>query len=45
MAYLKALGADVIVALTHCSLAEDKMMAKQVAGIDLILYVASCSMV
>ncbi|KAF1325080.1 Calcineurin-like phosphoesterase, partial [Globisporangium splendens] len=34
---LKAQGADVIVALTHVRLPVDKLLAKQVRGIDLIL--------
>lgn len=35
--YLKSQGAEVIVALTHLSLAEDRKLAEDVAGIDLIL--------
>ena len=34
---LKDQGADVIVAMTHLSLADDRALAKQVKGIDIIL--------
>ncbi|ETW09319.1 hypothetical protein, variant 1 [Aphanomyces invadans] len=34
---LKARGADVIIALTHVSIAHDKLLAKRVPGIDVIL--------
>ncbi|RHY71397.1 hypothetical protein DYB30_008952 [Aphanomyces astaci] len=34
---LKARGADVIIALTHVSIAHDKLLAKRVPGIDVII--------
>ena len=34
---LKGQGADVIVALSHCGLAEDRELARKVLGIDIIL--------
>ncbi|CAK4714295.1 hypothetical protein AeMF1_002781 [Aphanomyces euteiches] len=34
---LKGKGADVIVALTHVSIAHDKLLAKRVPGIDIII--------
>lgn len=34
---LKGQGADVIVALSHCGLAEDRELARKVSGIDIIL--------
>jgi len=34
---LKGQGADVIVALSHCGLAEDRELARKVQGIDIIL--------
>jgi len=34
---LKGKGADVIVALSHCGLAEDRELARKVLGIDVIL--------
>jgi 2',3'-cyclic-nucleotide 2'-phosphodiesterase (5'-nucleotidase family) len=35
--HLKDQGADVILALTHVSLAHDKLVAKRVPGIDIII--------
>lgn len=37
VAQLRALGADVVIALTHLKIAEDKALASQVPGIHLIL--------
>jgi 5'-nucleotidase/UDP-sugar diphosphatase len=34
---LKGQGADVIVALSHCGLAEDRELAREVLGIDIII--------